>query len=32
MPENTMKRSGILVALFLCAPPAGADVYKDKDG
>ena len=27
-----MKRSGILVALFLCAPPAGADVYKDKDG
>ncbi len=27
-----MKRSGILVALFLCASFAGADVYKDKDG
>jgi predicted esterase len=27
-----MKRSGILVALVLCAFPAGADVYKDKDG
>jgi len=27
-----MKRSGMLVAIFLCALTAGADVYKDKDG
>jgi len=27
-----MKRSGMLVALILCAPLAGADSYKDKDG
>jgi len=27
-----MKRSGILVAIFVCSSLAGADVYKDKDG